>query len=295
MTDRFADKLAAAAERNQSLLCVGLDPDPSLMPIEDVFAFNRAIIDATKDLVCAYKPNVAFYDALGPHGHDALMRTRQYIPDHIPVIGDSKRGDVQSTTRFHAKAMFEQWGFDAATINPYGGRDSVQPFLDRKDKGIFVWCRSSNPGAREIQDLAVRPPDRDESLPLYQWIAMLANEWNDAGNVGVVVGAPYPDELRQVRELCAGMPILIPGVGAQLGPLELAVSNGVDGDGRNAIINVSRSIIYASNNAKTFDEAARTAAEVIRAHINGRLSFLFKSWGGSTSPAGATQPAATPR
>ena len=279
MTDLFVDKLTEAAERNQSLLCVGLDPNPSLMPLKDVFEFNRAIIDATKDLVCAYKPNVAFYDGLGEPGHEALRRTLKYIhhiTGDIPVIGDSKRGDVQPTSRFHAKAMFEQWGFDAATVNPYGGHDSVQPFLDYEKKGIFVWCRSSNPGARDIQDLEVTPPDSDEALPLYQWIATLAKKWNASNNVGLIVGATYPDELRQVRDLCPEMPILIPGIGAQLGALEESVAHGTDSAGRNAIFNVSRSIIYASQDEKDFAQAARSEALSLRNRINWALEVQGK-------------------
>ena len=279
MADRFVDKLSAAAERNRSLLCVGLDPDPARMPLKDVFEFNRAIIDATKDLVCAYKPNVAFYDSLGAPGHEALSRTLKHIPSDVPVIGDSKRGDVQSTSLFHAKAVFEQWGFDATTINPYGGRDSVQPFLDYKGKGVLVWCRSSNPGAKEIQDLILRPPDGDEEMPLYQWIAILARDWNDAENVGLVVGAPYPDELRQVRQLCPDMPILIPGIGAQFGDLERSIAYGIDSAGRNAIFNVSRSVLYASQNEKDFEQAARKEANTLRERINIDLEMQGKPFG----------------
>ena len=280
MVDRFIDKMTAAALRNESLLCVGLDPDPSLMPISDVFEFNKAIIDATKDLVCAYKPNVAFYDGLGEEGHDVLMRTIKHIPPDIPIIGDSKRGDVPDTSKFHAKAMFEVWGFDAATVNPYGGRDAVQPFLDYEDKGVFVWCRSSNPGARDIQDLMVVSPEvqNEGPRPLYELIAILAKSWETSENVGLVVGATFPAELEKVRALCPQTPILIPGVGAQSGRLDLAVSYGVDNDGRNAIISVSRSILYASKEPKRFDEAARSVAMEIRNLINGHLSLLGSGW-----------------
>ena len=278
----FGERLSRASDSNQSLLCVGLDPDPSLMPIADIFEFNRGIIDATKDLVCAYKPNLAFYDSFGEKGHKSLKRTLAHLRDvapEIPVIADAKRGDVQSTSIFHAKAMFQVWGFDAVTVNPYGGRDSVEPFLSYEDKGILIWCRSSNPGAGEIQDLRVVTEEGEQQpRPLYEWIAQRAREWNDAGNVGVVVGAPYPGELKRVRELCPDMPILIPGVGAQRGPLELAVHNGVDRFARNAIINVSRGIIYASNNAKDFDKAARDVALDVREHIKGLVGFLGKPW-----------------
>ena len=215
----FVDKLHAAARRNGSLLCVGLDPDPGLMPVEDAAAFNRAVIEATSDLVCAYKPNLGFFEALGRPGLDALERTldciREKAPDAV-VIGDAKRGDVH---RFYAKAMFETWGFDAATVHPYAGRDTIEHFLAYPDRGVFVLCRTSNPGARDFQDLAVTPPYGGDTMPLYEWVAMQALAWNDAGNVGLVVGATYPDELRRVRELCPTLPILLPGVGAQHGAL----------------------------------------------------------------------------
>ena len=285
MRDGFLKKVADAGERNQSLLCVGLDPDPDRMALEDVFEFNREIVDATKDLVCAYKPNVGFYDGLGEDGHDALRRTLDYIPADIPVIGDSKRGDVQPTAKFHARAIFDVWGFDAATINAYGGRDSVQPFLDYEDRGVFVWCRSSNPGARDIQDLLVTPPDGDDPRPLYEWIALRASSWNDNGNVGLVVGATYPDELRRVRELCPNMPILIPGVGAQFGELEDSVRYGIDSGGRNAIFNVSRSVIYASHSKNDFQDAAQREARALRDRINMDLEVQGKGWGQAVTAA----------
>ena len=291
MPNRFLDKLALAVERNQSLLCVGLDPDPGQMPVEDVFEFNRAIIDATRELVCAYKPNLAFYDALDEAGYAALRRTLEYIPSDVPIIGDAKRGDVAPPSSFHAKAMFEIWDFDAVTVNPYGGRDAVQPFLDYTDRGVFIWCRSSNPGAKEIQDLIVRPHGSGEpERPLYEWIAIRASAWNEAKNVGLVVGATYPDELRKVRELCPDMPILIPGVGAQMGELELSVAYGTDDSGRNAIFNVSRSVIYASQDKSEFQAAAHKEAEALRDRINYDLEMHGKPWNGPF--ARTPQPAA---
>ena len=188
-----------------------MDPDPARMPVRDVFEFNRAIIDATQDLVCAYKPNVGFYEGLGEEGQRALRRTLDHIPGRIPVIGDCKRGDVQPTAASYARAVFDGWGFDAVTVNPYGGRDTVQPFTDYSDRGVFVWCRSSNPGARELQDLIAADPVSGDAHPLYEWVAMRAAAWNASGNVGLVVGATYPEELRRVRELCPDMPILVPG------------------------------------------------------------------------------------
>ena len=264
----FVDKLHAAARSNGSLLCVGLDPDPSLMPVEDVAAFNRAIIEATSDLVCAYKPNLGFFEALGRPGLEALERTLEAVPAHIPVIGDAKRGDVH---RFYAKALFETWGFDAATVHPYAGRDTIEPFLAYQDRGVFVLCRTSNPGARDFQDLAVTPPFGGDTLPMYEWVAMQALSWNDGGNVGLVVGATYPDELRRVRELCPTLPILLPGVGAQRGALEASLENGVDECGQNLIVSASRSILYASAEANGYADAARREAEALRDRINAVL------------------------
>jgi orotidine-5'-phosphate decarboxylase len=275
----FTAKLLAASRRNRSLLCVGLDPDPSLMPVGDVAEFNRAIIEATADLVCAYKPNLGFYEALGRSGLDALERTLKHIPPHIPVIGDAKRGDVLPTARFYARALFEVWGFDATTVNPYGGRDAMEPFLAYRERGVLLWCRSSNPGARELQDLMATPPYGGDSRPLYEWVAVRAAAWNEAGNVGLVVGGTYPDELRRVRELCPHMPILVPGIGAQAGALEEAVNYGSDDQGRNLMISASRSILYASKDPRAYPEAARREAEALRGRINQRLSRQGFPWG----------------
>ena len=270
----FVDKLHAAARGNGSLLCVGLDPDPTLMPVEDVAAFNRAIVEATSDLVCAYKPNLAFYEALGMDGLRALGDTLEYIREKAPnvvVIGDAKRGDVGSTAKAYARALFDVWGFDAATVNAWGGRDALQPFLDYTDRGVLVWCRGSNPGARDFQDLAVTPPYGGDTLPMYEWVAMQALTWNDAGNVGLVVGATYPDELRRIRELCPTLPILLPGVGAQQGALEASLENGVDERGQNLIVSASRSILYASSDPGDYADAARREAEALRDRINAVL------------------------
>src|SRR3989304_3819755 len=152
----FHERLAESSRRNSSILCVGLDPDPTLMPVEDVFEFNRAIIEATADLVCCYKPNLAFSEALGLAGLEALQRTLEHIPRDIPVIGDAKRGDVGSTAQAYARAMFQQWGFDAAPVTPYLGSDALEPFLEYADRGIFVLCHTSNPGASEVQELTVQ-------------------------------------------------------------------------------------------------------------------------------------------
>jgi orotidine-5'-phosphate decarboxylase len=258
---KFTDKLLNSSRKNKSLLCIGLDPDPELMPSVDVLQFNKTIIEATSDLVCAYKPNLAFYEALGTEGLAILEKTVKYIPGDIPVIGDAKRGDIGNTARAYARALFSVLGFDAATVNPYLGFDSVEPFINYQDKGIFILCRTSNRGAADFQDL------HTNGLPLYQAVAQKAKEWNIHGNIGLVVGATYPEELKKVRSICPEMPLLIPGIGAQGGDLASAVGYGVDSRGEKAIINVSRQILYASKE-KDFAQAARNVAEKIRSQIN---------------------------
>ncbi|MSP79314.1 MAG: orotidine-5'-phosphate decarboxylase [Dehalococcoidia bacterium] len=273
----FAEKLLAASKKNKSLLCVGLDPDPELMPLRDIAAFNTAIIEATSDLVCAYKPNMGFYEGFGPEGLEALRKTIQAIPSHIPVIGDAKRGDIGNTAEFYAKAMFDVWNFDAVTVSPYLGRDAVEPFLAREDRGVFVLCRTSNPGARDFQDLLVTSQYDRTTMPLYERVAMECAAWNEHGNVGLVIGATYPDELKRVRDLCPDMPILIPGVGAQSGDLERVVRNGVTARGEYAIINASRGVTYASKDAKNFAAAAREQAMRLRDRMNLELQQLQKA------------------
>jgi len=258
---KFTDKLLNASRKNKSWLCIGLDPDPELMPGMDVLQFNRAIIEATCDLVCAYKPNLAFYEALGTEGTAILEKTIKHVPGDIAVIGDAKRGDIGNTARVYAKALFSILGFDAATVNPYLGYDSIEPFISCRDKGVFILCRTSNKGAADFQDL------RTDGLPLYEAVAKKAREWNIHGNIGLVVGATYPEELKRVRSMCPDMPLLIPGVGAQGGDLASAVGYGVDARGEKAIINVSRQILYASKE-KNFALAARNVAEKLRNQIN---------------------------
>ena len=270
--ETFLEKLDGAALRNHSLLCVGLDIYPGLLPVPEVAQFNGEIIEATKDLVCAYKPNLGFYEALGLEGLRALEHTLAKIPRHIPVIGDAKRGDIGSTSRAYAKALFQGWGFDATTVNPYMGSDAVEPFLEYLDRGVFILCRTSNPGSDDFQSLTVA-----DGLPLYQRVAQKAAEWNIHGNVGLVVGATYPSELQEVRRLCHGMPILIPGVGAQGGDLEASVQYGTDDSGRRAIINASRQILYASKE-QDFALAARREAQRLRDAINQVLGTHGWQW-----------------
>ena len=262
----FFDKLERAAQRNGSLLCVGLDPDPAQMPVSDVAVFNRAIIEATAELVCAYKPNLAFYEALGERGLAALRDTLAAIPPDIPVIADGKRSDIGNTARAYARALFDELGVDAATVNPYLGGDAVEPFLEREEKAAFILCRTSNPGARDLQDLLVSAPGGGEARPLFEMVAEMARRWNSRGNVGLVVGATYPEELRRVRRLCPEMTFLVPGVGAQGGDVAAVMGNGLDRAGRGLIINVSRQVLYASRE-KDFAVAAARAARQLRDEI----------------------------
>ena len=277
----FPDRLHAASVANRSLVCIGLDPDPDLMAISDVAEFNARIVDATSDLVCAYKPNFPFYEALGIPGLRALERTVSHIRDVAPnvaLIADCKRGDIGSTNRFYARALFETWDFDAATVNAWGGGDSIEPYLERPGRGVFVWCRSSNPGAAEFQNAPV-PLDDGATVPLYEWIAMKAAEWNRASaNVGIVVGATYPSELGAVRARCADMPILIPGIGAQGGDLDASLENGLDARRPNVLISSSRGITYASRDPSNFASAARSAALRLREKINVALAREGRAW-----------------
>ncbi len=262
MKMNFVEKLLKAARTNQSLLCIGLDPDLQMMPADiSILDFNKAIIEATSDLVCAYKPNLAFYETLGAEGFRVLEGTVACVPDQIPTIGDAKRGDIGNTARAYARSLFEMFGFDAATVNPLMGFDSLEPFIEYRDRGVFVLCRTSNPGSADLQDQLL------ENGPMYEIIAKLAWDWNKYGNMGLVVGATYPEELARVRQLCPDMPLLIPGVGAQGGDLASAVRYGVDVKGEKAIIASSRQIIFASK-GKDFAEAARDAALQLRDRIN---------------------------
>ncbi|UCH51091.1 MAG: orotidine-5'-phosphate decarboxylase [Chloroflexota bacterium] len=267
---KFVDKLLEASSLNDSLLCIGLDPDPTLMPKIGLLEFNKAIVDATADLVCAYKPNLAFYEALGIDGLIVLQMTIEHIPSHIPIIADGKRGDIGNTAKAYAKALFLTFDFDAATVSPYLGFDSVEPFIEYKDKGVFVLCRTSNPGAVDFQNLT-----NDQGIPLYEMVARKAREWNVSGNIGLVVGATYAEELKTVRQLCPEMPLLIPGIGAQGGDLASTVKYGVDAQGENAIIAVSRQILYASR-GKDFAQAARNNALELRDNINNLVSQIVR-------------------
>ena len=271
----FLEKLEYCWQRD-TMLCVGLDSDYEQLPAivkahcsieEALFRFNRDIIDATHDLVCAYKPNAAFYEAQGDAGFRALIRTVQYIHEQypgIPVILDAKRGDIGSTNQGYVQSAFDVIGADAITVHPYLGKEALTPLLARREKGIIVLAKTSNPGSGEFQDLPIGPARE----PLYQVVARhVAQEWNDNGNCALVVGATYPEELRQVRALVGDMPILIPGIGAQGGELAATVAAGKDSRGRGMIINSARGIIFASHDSD-FAAAALGAAERLSREIN---------------------------
>lgn len=263
----FFTKLEAAAARNQSRLCVGLDPELERIPGADVPAFLCTVIEATADLVCCYKPNFAFFEALGPEAGPRALRTAlDAIPPHIPVIADAKRGDIGHTAAAYARAVFDVWNVDAATVNPYGGGDAVEPFLRFADRGVFVWCRSSNPGAADLQDLPVAGPD-GEVAPLYEHVARNALTWNGNGNVALVAGATYPAQMARLRSLCPTLLFLLPGVGAQGGDLEASVRAARQADGRGFIVSASRGVLYAGQSGDVA-AAARAEAERLRAAIN---------------------------
>jgi len=265
----FSDKLYQRWKQKNSLVCVGLDTDLDKIPTHlrqekyPLFSFNKAIIDATHDLVCCYKPQIAFYSAYA--AENQLEMTFQYLrstyPD-VPTILDAKRGDIGNTAEMYAKEAFDRYHADALTVNPYLGGDSMEPFLSRADRGIIILCKTSNPGSGEIQALKV---DGEE---IYRRIAHLAqNRWNLNNNVCLVVGGTYPKELAKVRKMAPDIPILVPGVGAQGGKVKDIVEAGMTDDHTGLIINASRSIIYASPDAD-FADAARKAAQKLRDEIN---------------------------
>ena len=275
LTPTFISQLEQCWKQD-NFVCVGLDSDYNHIPEsvksldsveEALFAFNRDIIDATHDLVCAYKPNAAFYEMQGNAGLRALIRTVRYIREtypHIPIILDAKRADIGSTNLGYVKAAFDIIGVDAITVHPYLGKEALAPFLARREKGIIVLAKTSNPGSAEFQNL----PVGESQEPLYQVVARhVATTWNSNGNCALVVGATYPAELKKVRTIVGDMPILIPGIGAQGGEVAATVTVGKDSRGCGMIINSSRAIIFASQ-GPDFAQAARRATEHLRAEIN---------------------------
>lgn len=265
----FIAQLQRAWEQHDSLVCVGLDPELERFPKHiaaepsPIFNFNRAIIDATHDLVCAFKPQFAHYAAYA--AEEQLERTIEYIHKNyplVPVILDAKRGDIGNTAERYALEAFARYGADAVTVNPYLGTDALEPFLEYADKGILVLCRTSNAGGRDLQDLKVG------ERPLYQVVAELAAQrWNTRGNCLLVVGATYPQELAAVRALVADMPLLVPGVGAQGGDVAQAVRAGQTAAGTGLLLSSSRAILYGSQGAD-FANAARAATQALRTEIN---------------------------
>ena len=270
----FMQSLQAAWQRNNSLVCVGLDPEPSKFPAhlrgnpDAVFEFCSAIIDATADLVCTYKPQIAHFAAL--RAEDALERLIAHIHEKhpgVPVILDAKRGDIGSTAQHYVSEAFDRYQADAVTLNPYLGRDSVQPFLDRADKGVILLCHTSNPGAADLQDLLV-PDESGGGMPLYQHVAqIIARDWNSHGNCALVTGATWPEQLGEVRALVGEMPLLVPGIGAQGGDVEAVVRNGRTSSGTGLLISSSRAILYAGHGTD-FADSARIATQELRDTIN---------------------------
>lgn len=270
----FMQSLHARWQQANSLVCVGLDPEPARFPVrysgdpDAIFGFCRDIVDATAPYACAFKPQIAHFAARG--AEDALERLVAYIhASHpgVPVILDAKRGDIGSTAQQYAIEAFDRYGADAVTANPYLGRDSVQPFLDRADKGVVILCHTSNLGAGDFQDLQVSG-EGGNGRPLYQHVAeRIARDWNGHGNCALVVGATWPEQLREVRAIVGEMPLLIPGVGAQGGDVEAVVKNGGTADGSGLMISSSRAILYASN-GDGYADAAATAAKTLRDEIN---------------------------
>ncbi len=262
----ITDKIKHIIKTQNSLVCVGLDIFPEKIPShimkknDPIFSFIREIIDATKDIAAAYKPNLAFYEALGTEGWDILQRTINYIPEGILTIGDAKRGDIGTTAEKYATALFNL-GFDMVTVNPYLGFDSIKPFIEDEEKGVFILCLTSNPSSKDFQYLKI------EGEYLYQKVAKKVKEWNRKGNCGLVVGATHPEELKSIRDLAPELVFLIPGIGAQGGNLESAVIDGTDDNYTMAVINSSRGILYASPDTD-FARAAREKAKKLQTDIN---------------------------
>ena len=267
MSLSFTEKWKQAIGRNNSLVCVGLDTDPTQLPAsvrakaDPVLYFNQQIIDATCDLVCCYKPNFAFYSALGASGFATLQCTLDHIPEDIPVLIDAKVGDMGNTAEQYARAFYEVLGCDALTVTPYLGHDCIAPFTAYKDRTTFIVCLTSNPGADDFQK------NHLGNQPLYERVIAKAHEWNAANNIGLVAGATQSDHLAHFRSLAPDIPLLIPGIGAQGGDIAAAVKNGCDARGAGILINSSRGILYASQDSD-FATAARQATLTLRDAIN---------------------------
>ncbi|MEO7496266.1 MAG: orotidine-5'-phosphate decarboxylase [Massilia sp.] len=267
----FIDKLSAAWTNNDSLLCVGLDPDLARLPEslrdapDGILTFCKAIVDATADLACSFKPQIAYFAALGAEPQlEALCEYIRSRYPQIPLVLDAKRGDIGATAHQYAREAYDRYGADAVTVNPYMGFDSVEPYLAWSERGVIVLCRTSNPGGSDLQFLQA------DGKPLYQHVAsMVANKWNRNGQCALVVGATFPEELAQVRALVGDMPLLVPGVGAQGGDVEATVKAGRTAGGTGMMINSSRAILYATPQGnEDFAAAARRVALETRDAIN---------------------------
>ena len=294
----FVEKLGIACETNRSMVCVGLDVNPDSIPrclgasddtasrARAVSTFNRAVVEFTADLVCAYKLNLAFYEAEGLRGMLVLESTVKHIravaPD-VVIIGDSKMGDIGHTAEAYAKAMFDVLDFDAVTINAWGGFDTAEPWLAKPERGAFIWCRGSNPGSEDFQDIMVDGTDGTR-IPLYLHMAKKSKGWSKHGNLGLVMGATASNKIKEVRDACPETPLLIPGVGAQGGDLEDSVRAGIDSNGRMVIINSSRNIIYASHDAD-YADAARHRTIQLKTDINRVLDQKGQGWLNESTPA----------
>jgi orotidine-5'-phosphate decarboxylase len=254
-------KLKNIQAKNNSIISLGIDLDAKKMPgdyvgsVKKMFDYVNRMIDATSDKVCAYKPNIAFFERFGADGLSLLKQVVQRIPDDIPVIVDCKRGDIGNTSSHYAAAMFEWLNADWVTINPYMGYDSIRPFIEYKEKGVFILCLTSNAGSKDFQHLVC------DGHPLYRHVAEKVRYWDKDFNCGLVVGATQPQELREIREIAGDMPLLIPGVGAQGGDLETAAINGTAHFTKPALINISRSVMYASQGP---DFAQKAREELIK-------------------------------
>jgi len=265
----FQKKLDKIIAKNNSLLSIGLDPDKNIIPnhllsIDPLFEFNKAIIDATFDLVCVYKPNTAFYEAYGIKGIESLKKTIEYIKSahpEIPIIADAKRADIGKTSEKYAKSVFDYFGCDAVTVNPYLGLDSIEPFLKYKDKGIIILCRTSNPSASDFQDLMI------DNNPLYIHVARKVVEWDKKYHNCLMVGATWPEQLKEIRKIAPEMFFLVPGIGSQGGDLKKTLQFGLTKNRSGLIIHSSSAIIYASDE-KDFAQKAREVAKALRDEIN---------------------------
>ena len=265
----FKDKYYSSCINNKSTLCIGIDIHNELLPKNfEIEHFIKNLIDNTSDLVCSYKPNVAFFEKRGSEGIELLRKIIAYVPKNIPVILDAKRGDIGSTAQAYAESAFNYFAADAITLNPYFGLDSIKPFLEYKDKHVFILCRTTNSSSNEVQNIVLQ-----NNKKLFEEIAYLANQWNHAGNIGLVVGATFPQEARQIRDICKDMIFLVPGIGQQGGDTkEIIQAINTKSNTPTMIISSSRSIMYAGNhdeqNISQYMNDIRNAAKIINNQIS---------------------------